>query len=113
MKPVKIDFFHASPHRSSTSWRGSAWTEHKRTNAGWVLLLSRDTRAKIHTLLGRYAAEIRSSVNREGCNLWANLRTSRLNLRIVHGTAENPDFGWIGGRELGELCALKTESPAR
>ena len=61
--------FHASPHQVGHVLTSFGLTERKRTNAGWVLLLSRDTRARIHTLLRRYAIKIDTSVNRQGCSL--------------------------------------------
>ena len=86
-------------------------TERKRTNAGWVLLLSRDTRARIHTLLRRYALEIDTSVNREGCSLCSDLKN--LPSGASESTAEPqksvpPGGPKIEGREHGELGALKT-----
>ena len=61
--------FHASPHQVGHVLTSFGLTERQRTNAGWVLLLSRDTRARIHTLLRRYAIKIDTSVNRQGCSL--------------------------------------------
>jgi hypothetical protein len=87
-------------------------TERKRTNAGWVLLLSRDTRARIHTLLRRYAVEIDTSVNREGCSLCSDLKNplSGANESTAEPQKTVPPGGpKIGGREYGELGALKTE----
>jgi hypothetical protein len=67
------ELFHASPHQIGHVLTSFGLTDRKRTNTGWVLLLSRDTRARIHTLLRRYAVEIDVSVNREGCNLCTDL----------------------------------------
>jgi hypothetical protein len=66
--------FHASPHQVGHVLTSFGLTERKRTNTGWVLLLSRDTRARIHTLLRRYAIEIDTSVNRQGCSLCSDLK---------------------------------------
>ncbi len=63
------ELFHANPHQVGHVLTSFGLTERKRTNTGWVLLLSRDTRKRIHTLLRRYAVETDSSVNREGCSL--------------------------------------------
>lgn len=80
-------------------------TERKRTNTRWVLLLSRDTRARIHTLLRRYALEVNTSVNREGCNLCSDLKNPPSG---ASESAAEPQKT-IGGREHGELGALRTE----
>jgi hypothetical protein len=72
---VKLDLshdhelLHASPHHVGHVLTSFGLTERKRTNAGWLLLLSRVTRARIHVLLRRYALELDSSLNREGCTL--------------------------------------------
>jgi hypothetical protein len=68
------ELFHASPHQVGHVLTSFGLTDRKRTNTGWVLLLSRDTRARIHTLLRRYAVEIDVSVNREGCSLCTGLK---------------------------------------
>jgi len=68
------ELFHASPHQIGHVLTSFGLTDRKRTNTGWVLLLSRDTRARIHTLLRRYAVEIDVSVNREGCSLCTDLK---------------------------------------
>jgi hypothetical protein len=68
------ELFHASPHEGGHVLTSFGLTERKRTNTGWVLLLSRDIRARIHTLLRRYALEIDTSVNREGCTLCSDLK---------------------------------------
>jgi hypothetical protein len=62
------EFFRPSPHQVGHVLTTFGLTERKRTNTGWVLLLSRDTRDKIHKLVRRYGVEIDSSVNREGCD---------------------------------------------
>src|ERR1700733_2164128 len=63
------ELFHATPHKVGHVLTSFGLTERERTNTGWMLLLSRDTRKRIHTLLRRYAVETDSSVNREGCGL--------------------------------------------
>lgn len=62
------EYFHASPHQIGHVLTSFGLTERKRTNLGWVLLLSRDTRERIHKLIRRYGVEIDDSVNREGCD---------------------------------------------
>jgi hypothetical protein len=104
--------FHASPHQVGHVLTSFGLTERKRTNAGWVLLLSRDTRARIHTLLRRYALEIDTSVNREGCSLCSDLKNPPSG--VSESAAEPQETALsgapkIGGREHGELGALKTE----
>ena len=106
------ELFHASPHQVGHVLTSFGLIERKRTNAGWILLLSRDTRARIHTLLRRYAVEIDSSVNREGCSLCANLKNTPS--APSESAAEPQKTALSGGpkvgnRELGELRALKTE----
>jgi hypothetical protein len=85
-------------------------TERKRTNTGWILLLSRDTRKRIHTLLRRCAIETDSSVNREGCSLCSDAKNA------PSGTSKSAaepqktavsDEPKLEGSELGELRALK------
>jgi hypothetical protein len=106
------ELFHASPHQVGHVLTSFGLTERKRTNAGWVLLLSRDTRARIHTLLRRYAVEINSSVNRQGCGLCTDPKHPPSG---ASESAEEPQITAlsggpkIGGRELGELRALKME----
>jgi hypothetical protein len=70
------ELFHASPHQVGHVLTSFGLTERKRINTGWVLLLSLDTRKRIHTLLRRYAVELDSSVNREGCGLCSDLKNS-------------------------------------
>jgi hypothetical protein len=87
-------------------------TERKRTNTGWVLLLSRDTRARIHTLLSRYALEIDTSVSREGCSFCSDLKNPPSG--ASESAAEPQETALSGGpkigqREDGELGALKTQ----
>lgn len=106
------EVFHASPHQVGHVLTSFGLTERKRTNAGWLLLLSRDTRARVHTLLRRYAVEIDTSVNREGCSLCSDLKNPPPG--ASESTAEPqksvpPGGPKIGGREHGELGALKTE----
>ena len=67
------ELFQASPDQVGHVLTSFGLTERKRTNTGWVLLLSRDIRARIHTLLRRYALEIDTSMNREGCTLCSDL----------------------------------------
>jgi hypothetical protein len=105
------ELLHASPHQVGHVLTSFGLTERKRTNTGWVLLLSRDTRARIHTLLRRYALEIDTSVNREGCSLCSDLKN--LPSGASESTAEPqksvpPGGPKIEGREHGELGALKT-----
>ena len=104
--------FDASPDQVGHVLTSFGLTERKRTNAGWVLLLSRDTRARIHTPLRRYAIEIDTSVNREGCSLCSDLKNPPSG--ASESTAEQqktvPPGGLkVGGREHRELGALKTE----
>jgi hypothetical protein len=104
--------FHASPHQVGHVLTSFGLTERKRTKTGWVLLLSRDTRARIHTLLRRYAIEIDTSVNREGCCLCSDLKNplSGANESTAEPQKTVPPGGpQIGEREHGELGALKTE----
>jgi hypothetical protein len=103
--------FHATPHKVGHVLTSFGLTERERTNTGWMLLLSRDTRKRIHTLLRRYAVETESSVNREGCGLCSDAQI------LPAGTCESAqeaektalgDESKIGVSELGELRALKT-----
>ncbi len=103
---AKITRMSANPLRWPVS------TIRKWTNAGWVLLLSRDTRARIHTLFRRYAVEIDSSVNREGCSLCSHLKNppSDASKSDVESEKTAQSGGpKIEGREHGELGVLKTE----
>ena len=106
------ELFHASPHQVGHVLTSFGLTERKRTNTGWVLLISRDSRKRIHTLLRRYAVETDSSVNREGCSLCSDLKNppsdSSKSPTESQKTAQSNEPN-IGGSELGELRALKTE----
>jgi hypothetical protein len=104
------ELFHANPHQVGHVLTSFGLTERKRTNTGWVLLLSRDTRKRIHTLLRRYAVETNSSVNREGCGLCSDAKDA------ASGTSKSAaepqktavsDEPKLEGSELGELRALK------
>src|SRR5271156_1655164 len=103
--------FHANPHQVGHVLTSFGLTERKRTNAGWVLLLSRDTRKRIHTLLRRYALELDSSVNREGCSLCATPTAPSGASESAAAPAKTAlsDGPTLEGGELGELRALKTE----
>jgi hypothetical protein len=104
------ELFHASPHQVGYVLTSFGLTQRKRTNTGWVLLLSRDTRERIHTLLRRYALEIDSSVNREGCTLCSDLKNppSGANESTAEPQKTVPPGGLkFGGREHGELGELK------
>ena len=106
------ELLHASPHQVGHVLTSFGLTERKRTNAGWVLLLSRDTRARIHVLLRRYALEIDSLVSREGCSLCSNPKdppsgTSKSAAEPQKTALSNEPK--IEGGELGELRVLKTE----
>ena len=106
------ELFHANPHQVGHVLTSLGLTERKRTNTGWVLLLSRDTRARIHTLLRRYAIEIDTSVNRQSCSLCSDLKNppSGANESTAEPQKTVPPGGpQIGEREHGELGALKTE----
>ncbi len=97
---------------STNQLRRPVSTIRKWTNAGWVLLLSRDTRARIHTLFRRYAVEIDSSVNREGCSLCSHLENTPS--EGSKSAVESQKTAHSGGpkieeREHGELDAFKTE----
>ena len=104
--------FHANPHQVGHVLTSFGLTERKRTNTGWVLLLSRDPRKRIHTLLRRYAVETDSSVNREGCTLCTDPNNSSSG---ASKSAAEPQKTTqlnepkIGGSELGELRVLKSE----
>ena len=85
-------------------------TDHE-SQTGWVLLLNLDTRKRIHTLLRRYAVELDSPVNREGCSLCSDATNA------PSGTSKSAaepqksavsDEPKLEGSELGELRALKT-----
>ncbi len=98
--------FPANPHQVGHVLTSFGLTERKRTNAGWVLLLSRDTRARIHTLLRRYALEIDTSVNRDGCSLCSDLKNppSGANESTAEPQKTVPPGGLkFGEREHGEL----------
>ncbi len=105
------ELFHANPNQVGHVLTSFGLTERKRTNAGWVLLLSRDTRARIHTLLRRYAIEIDTSVNRQGCKLCSDLKNPPSGASesaadpLKTALSGGPK---IEGREHGELSALKT-----
>jgi hypothetical protein len=106
------ELFHASPRDVGHVLTSFGLTERKRTNAGWVLLLSRDTRARIHTLLRRYAIEIDTSVNRQGCSLCSDPKNPSSGANESTAKPQNtvPRGGpQIGEREHGEVGALKTE----
>jgi hypothetical protein len=106
------ELFHASPHQVGHVLTSFGLTERKRTNAGWVLLLSRDTRKRIHTLLRRYAAELDSSVNREGCGLCSDAKNPPSDTRKSAGAPEETVLSGspkMGEGELGELRVGKTE----
>jgi hypothetical protein len=106
------ELFHASPHQVGHVLTSFGLTERKRTNTGWVLLLSRDTRARIHTLLRRYALELDTSVNREGCSLCSNMTNPPSGASESAAESQKTAVSGgpkIGARELGELGALKME----
>ena len=77
LRTNRAEITRANPHQVGHVLTSFGLTERKRTNTGWVLLLSRDTRKRIHTLLRRYAVETDSTVNREGCSLSTDRRTRR------------------------------------
>jgi hypothetical protein len=62
------ELFRVSPHQVGRDLTSLGLTDRKRTNSGWVLRLSRDTRDRIHGLIRRNGVEINSSVNRENCD---------------------------------------------
>lgn len=62
------ELFHATPRQVGHVLTSFGLTERKRTNTGWVLVLSRDTRDRIHKLVRRYGVEMNSSVNRDACD---------------------------------------------
>lgn len=100
------ELFHASPHEVGHVLTSFGLTERKRTNTGWVLLLSRDTQARIHTLLRRYAVEIDTSANREDCSLCPDVKNPSSG--ASGSTAEPqktvpPGGPKFGQREHGEL----------
>ncbi len=104
------EVFHASPHQVGHVLTSFGLTERKRTNAGWVRILSRDMRNRIHTLLRRYAVELDSSVNREGCSLCGTPKApsgASESAAVPEKTALS-DGPTLEGGELGELRALKT-----
>ena len=106
------ELFHATPHQVGHVLTSFGLTERKRTNAGWVLLLSRDTRKRIHTLLRRYAVELDSSVNREGCGLCSDAKNPPSDTRKSAGAPEETVLSGspkMGEGELGELRVRKTE----
>ncbi len=108
------ELFHANPRQVGHVLTSFGLAERKRTSAGWVLLLSRDTRKRIHSLLRRYALELYGSVNRVGCTLCTDPNNSpsgsSKSAAEPQKTALSNDPK-IGGSELGELRALKTEQP--
>jgi hypothetical protein len=105
------EVFPATPHQVGHVLTSFGLTERKRTNTGWVLLLRRDTRERIHTLLRRYAVELESSVNCEGCSMCSDAKIPSAG---TCKSAKEPEQtalageSKIGASELGELRALKT-----
>jgi hypothetical protein len=69
---VKLEYsgetLRASPRQTGHALTLFGLTRRQRTNTGWVLLLTRDTRERIHRLIRRYAVEIGNSENRDGCD---------------------------------------------
>jgi hypothetical protein len=61
------ELFRVSPHQVGRDLTSLGLTDRKRTNSGWVLRLSRDTRGSIHRLVRLNSVEIDGSVNRENC----------------------------------------------
>ena len=56
-----------SPHQVGRVLTSFGFIDRKRTNTGYILVLSRDTRERIHKLMRRYAIEPDNSVNRDTC----------------------------------------------
>ena len=92
-------------------------TERKRTNAGWVLLLGRDIRGRIHTLLRRYALEMETNKSAS-----ATTRLSAMPLQLDPILILRCDLGGyhhllvaqaIDGVEVGrQACGIIAEEQA-
>ena len=74
LRTNRVEITRANPHQVGHVLTSFGLTERKRTNTGWVLLLSRDTRKRIHTLLRRHVVETDSSVNRGGCSFCSDAK---------------------------------------
>jgi hypothetical protein len=62
------ELFRVSPHHVGRDLTSLGLTDRKRTNSGWVLLLNRDTRDRIHRLIRQNRVEIDGLVSRESCD---------------------------------------------
>jgi hypothetical protein len=105
------ELFRATPHRVGHVLTSLGLTDRKRTNTGWVLHLSRDTRDRIHKLVRRYGIELDNSVNRESCDFCMGRGTpSARTSDLLPQTQNAPLPGGPEGEqsELGELRELKT-----
>jgi len=104
------ELFRASPHQVGHTLTSFGLTERKRTNTGWILLLSRDTLERIHTLLRRFPAELDVSVNRDGCSLCTDSKNPLCGANEPCAEPQkspSSDEPKDAGGELGELRALK------
>lgn len=104
------ELFRASPHQVGHTLTSFGLTERKRTNTGWILLLSRDTLERIHTLLRHFPAERDHSVNRDGCSLCTDPKNPQSGANEPCAEPQkspSSDEPIDAEGELGELRALK------
>jgi hypothetical protein len=102
--------FHTSPHQVGHILTSFGLTERKRTNTGWILLLTRQARKLIHTLPHRNAVQLDLSLNRDGCVLCTNPENQPVASESRTGPREEPvsDGVVYDDGEHRELGALKT-----
>ena len=105
------ELLRTTPHQVGHILTSFGLIERKRTNAGCVLLLSRQTRKLIHTLIRRYATELDLSLNRDGCVLCMSPENPPAASGSPEGPQQEPaaDGAKDGEGEHRELGVLKTE----
>ena len=107
----KREILRASPHQIGRVLTSLGLTGRKRINTGWVILLTRDMRERIHRLIRHYAVEVDSSKNRDKCD-FCTARTpppsAENELVAASHNPPTPDAPESESSEHGELCARKT-----
>jgi hypothetical protein len=105
------EVFHTNAHQVGHILTSFGLTERKRTNNGYLLLLSLRARKLIHTLLRTYAVELDLSLNRDGCALCTNPGNPPVASESRSGPQQEPaaDGTKDGEGEHRELGVLKTE----
>jgi hypothetical protein len=105
------EILRANPHEIGRVLTSLSLTSRKRTNTGWILLLTRDTRERIHRLIRHYAVEVDRSENCDDCDFCTGPTSppSAGNEQVTGSHNPPPPDAQQGeGSERSELRALKT-----